>query len=214
METLRVNDMPPPTGQPIPTPLPPAPKKNLWDRMNLMQRLAVIAGAALVFVIIASSASEGDVKKPDRTSSKKSATKTKKKLTPIQALEADVRKNAIDEVGKDRVQSAMCERIEGAVWCGVSYRVGSTWDASEDEVARDLGGMLHELFRDTKVNDLTVNGLMDVTDELGNETKDFTAMTINMKRGGWNQVDWDNLKVQDPTRLQDVSEFYVFKLTD
>ena len=207
-----MSNMPPPTGPPVPTPLPVPPKKPLWDRMNMWQRVAVVAmGAAIILALALGDTNDNSKPAPKK---KVVASAPKPKLSPIRALEADVKKNAIDEVGKDRVDSAMCDTIEGQVWCGVSYRVGSTWDASEDEVVRDLGGMIHELFRDTKVNDLTVNGLMDVTDELGNEKKDFTAMTITLQRADWQKVDWENLKVQDPTRLEDVAEFYIFKLTD
>jgi hypothetical protein len=197
-----------------PDPTPP----NWWRRRSGRQQVALVAVVLLVLVVLTPSedpepATASKDTKPKRQAAHdepKAAPKTPDKPEdPIKALERDVRKNAKDQVGGRRVAAVDCVKEGRDVLCMVDYRLGDMWDADDDEVARDVGGMLHELFRDTTVEYLHVSALTTTVDELGNETKDDQVAWVIIRRSGWEKVDWDNLQYQSPMKgLRAVSEVY------
>lgn len=190
------------------TPEPTTPTPNWWQRRSTKAKVAII-GASLV-VLIGVFAPE-PVEPKDKPGVKAAAkvVKPKAPLSAMQKLTKDVKKNAIQQAGKADFREASCAREDGAVLCSVSYELGSMWDADDDEVARDIGGMLHELFRDTDVQYLRVGGETTTVDKLGKETPHSEVAWVYIRRSGWDKVNWDNLQYKEPAAgLRAVSEVY------
>jgi hypothetical protein len=202
---------------------PDTTKPNWWKRRSGKQQLLIVAGVLLVLLVLTPSddpetASAGKDQVDKREAQAGAGGESKEAAKPadaIAALEQDVRKNAKDQVGAARVEEVVCAKDRGAVLCTVDYQLGEMWDADDDEVARDVGGLLHELFRDTKVQYLHVNALTTTVDALGNETKDDQVAWVIIRRSGWEKIDWDNLQYQSPMKgLRAVSEVYADTLTN
>lgn len=206
--------------------------RNWWQRRGKAAKSAIVIASLLIVVAVFADDPATETDK-DTSSKARAAEKDNnpvvdapkdepaktaapaKPVDPMARLTKDVKKNAIDQVTSKRVKSASCAKDTGAVLCTVEYRLGSMWDGDDEEVARDIGGMLHELFRDTDVQYLHVIALTDTTNELGKETKDNDVAWVMIRRSGWEQVDWDNLQYQDPVAgLRTVSEVYADTLSN
>lgn len=157
--------------------------------------------AALVLPIAASGASDPAPKETTATAA------STKRLAPAKvSLRSDVRNNVEDQSGNDSVIDVAC--ASGS--CVVDYRLGEMWDADDNEVARDIGGVLHELFRDTKVKRIELNAHTTTIDDLGNETNDDRVAWIDITRAQWDGIDWDNLQHREPASgLRSVADAYV-----
>lgn len=138
-----------------------------------------------------------------------------KPVDPVASMQADVMKNLRDEVGKESATSVTCdtETAPGVIWCEAIYQGDEKWDGDEEEYAREMGGVFHELFRDTEVVDITVHAQTTTMDELGKETPNDDALVVNMTRSGWESIDWDNLQITDPTNMKLAAESYLWRLT-
>lgn len=203
----------------------PTINQNWWQRRSRRAKIAIVVAGLLVLLVAVTPAPEED--KPSKTTSDSersakddekpaskeadapSPSKPARELTPIEKLERDVKKNAIDQVGKSRVKTVACTPEGRVVQCAVDYRLSGMGDGDDNEVARDVGGMLHELFRDTDVQYLYVSALTDTVDGLGKETKDDRVAWVIIRRSGWEQVNWDNLQYLEPADgIRSVSEVY------
>ena len=171
--------------------------KSWWVARSKNQRIGIIVGAVVVLAMIASAAEEPVDKKPSEKAAASSKTVDPAKK---RTLADDVRKNLRDQYGKKAVVDVTCDKQRS---CEASVRAGTFRDA--DDLAREMGGGLHELFRDTDANTIRLQMLSDTVDELGNEDKDDEVGFVLMTRAGWARVDWDNLQYMEPLRgLRDV----------
>lgn len=222
-----MTDSPEPPGEPqqpqyLPAvPAPPIPPKqpSWWSRQSTKTKAGIIIGVVVVLALFGATAEEpaDEPASKERTTTERqrdAAPKPAKPKDPIATLTADVEKNAVDQVGTKRVKDVECAPEGRVVQCRVEYRLGAMWDADDNEVARDVGGMVEELFRDTDVQYLHVRALTDTVDPLGNETKDDDVAWIIIRRAGWEKVNWKNLQHQEPIDgLRNVAEVYADTLS-
>lgn len=117
-------------------------------------------------------------------------------------LDDDVRKNIGDAM--ESVESVSCDKDK---WCEVIAELSTTWSGDEDEIVQQMGDAFEQVFRDTDARWITLHAQGETVDDLGNESFE-TVFVIGMKRSGWMQVDWENLKYQDATKLRQVAEVY------
>lgn len=148
--------------------------------------IAVFVGVMLLGVL----APTEDESKP-AVKAKAAPAKPKPKADPLKTLETDVRNNASEETG-DEPQHVACSKGND---CTVRVRFDVGWDGKQDETARTIGGVFHELFRDTDVETLTVEALTTtVNPNTGKETKDDEVARLTITRAKWETIDWDNLQ--------------------
>lgn len=187
-------------GQPIGGPSGPQPPsrglRGVWADFRRLPGWAQIATGVFVLVVfLAFGASEEDTGTKAEGKKDKSKTIAAAPADPIKKMTADIRSNTKDELGDSAVIEASCTK---AAVCEVSARIDEFTDDREG-IAREVGGLLHELFRDTDAKRISVYAFLDLVNvETGKDMKDSQVAFITVDRAKWQTIDWDNLQHLDP----------------
>lgn len=163
--------------------------KRWWSARRLRTKLLIIVGVLLVLMGFGMDKPRSE----DEMLAAYDAPRSASTLSPSAALERDVRKNLRDQYGAKSVVDVSCDTQYS---CDASVRAGAFRDA--DDLAREMGGGLHELFRDTDADTLRLQMLSDTVDNLGNENTDDNVGFVLMTRAEWAKLDWDSLQYMEP----------------
>lgn len=198
-------------GQPIGGPggpKPPSGLKGAWRDFRRMPKWAQIGSVLMALVILGvlgSSEEEPKKAKADKPTTSKAAPKTPS--DPLKALENSIAKNVDDEIHR-KPKRVACTKQQ----CEVEVVLDELVFGKKDEVAKKAGGILHELYRDTRANNLFVTAYVPGQDELGKEI-DVLALELEITRAGWGKLEWDNLKNTEPQNIEVVAKHWLMNHT-